>query len=482
MRYVQQFLSACHDGYLRNKAEREAAGETAAAMWGGEIADIVRSLCNCLVLIVGTDALHRHCPHAAVLAELSAPTPRTPSPRASGRYTMSASASASSVQTRAGSPIKPSEDPLGLGALGESETASTNWLERQPSNYQGHRAGEGRWALAGSVLHTWKGHSSGVLCADIHPSELTFATGGKDCLVKCWTTDTAKCKTIYRGHRNAVRDCFFVGGSGEVMASNDGALHVWDPDPGQRLLNFESEASPFTAFRPLPNPFTLAAATQESVWMIDVRAGAQVADWGLPCLQPPPSAFAAKPLRSVRATVVTVGGGDGDEGKPWVAVGDSGGGMCVLDARMGLVLYRWKVNSESGVSHAETVPGMPHMLLTAAERTLTVWDLSGNAPVALRSFQPHGAEAITALAPHPPYFGLSTAGHRVAATPLPPYDSTADEAQPRAVRIAGDAGGVGGPAAKGPFVKPTQVSNLALLPLHQVALVGYDDGTLKICH
>lgn len=395
---------------------------------------------------------------------------------------MSASASASSVQTRAGSPIKPSEDPLGLGALGESETASTNWLERQPSNYQGHRAGEGRWALAGSVLHTWKGHSSGVLCADIHPSELTFATGGKDCLVKCWTTDTAKCKTIYRGHRNAVRDCFFVGGSGEVMASNDGALHVWDPDPGQRLLNFESEASPFTAFRPLPNPFTLAAATQESVWMIDVRAGAQVADWGLPCLQPPPSAFAAKPLRSVRATVVTVGGGDGDEGKPWVAVGDSGGGMCVLDARMGLVLYRWKVNSESGVSHAETVPGMPHMLLTAAERTLTVWDLSGNAPVALRSFQPHGAEAITALAPHPPYFGLSTAGHRVAATPLPPYDSTADEAQPRAVRIAGDAGGVGGPAAKGPFVKPTQVSNLALLPLHQVALVGYDDGTLKICH
>lgn len=69
--------------------------------------------------------------------------------------------------------------------------------------------------------------------------------------------------------------------------------------------------------------------------------------------------------------MVTVGGGDGDEGKPWVAVGDSGGGMCVLDARMGLVLYRWKVNSESGVSHAETVPGMPHMLLTAAERTLT---------------------------------------------------------------------------------------------------------------
>jgi hypothetical protein len=161
--------------------------------------------------------------------------------------------------------------------------------------------------------------------------------------------------------------------------------------------------------------------------------------------------------------VVTVGGGDGDEGKPWVAVGDSGGGMCVLDARMGLVLYRWKVNSESGVSHAETVPGMPHMLLTAAERTLTgnffthlplqswppvlemalttttttrhdtrtVWDLSGNAPVALRSFQPHGAEAITALAPHPPYFGLSTAGHRVAATPLPPYDSSADEAQVR---------------------------------------------------
>jgi hypothetical protein len=49
--------------------------------------------------------------------------------------------------------------------------------------------------------------------------------------------------------------------------------------------------------------------------------------------------------------------------------------------------------------------------------------------VALRSFQPHGVEAITALAPHPPYFGLSTAGNRVSAIPLPPYDGTADEAQ-----------------------------------------------------
>lgn len=125
--------------------------------------------------------------------------------------------------------------------------------------------------------------------------------------------------------------------------------------------------------------------------MIDVRSGSQVADWGLPCLQPPQGSFTAKPLRSVhepaqwfacfvliermpiglqiKATVVSVGGES--EGKPWVAVGDSGGGMCVLDARMGLVLYRWKVNSEAGVTRAETVPGLPHILLTAAERTLT---------------------------------------------------------------------------------------------------------------
>jgi hypothetical protein len=66
MRYVQQFLGSCHDGYLRIRAEREAAGEAVAATWSGEIADIVRSLCNGLVLVVGTDALHRHCPHAYV--------------------------------------------------------------------------------------------------------------------------------------------------------------------------------------------------------------------------------------------------------------------------------------------------------------------------------------------------------------------------------------------------------------------------------
>lgn len=68
--------------------------------------------------------------------------------------------------------------------------------------------------------------------------------------------------------RNSVRDCYFVGGAGEVMASNDGAIHVWDPEPGQRLLHFESDNSPFTAFRPLFSPFTLAAATQESLWCV----------------------------------------------------------------------------------------------------------------------------------------------------------------------------------------------------------------------
>jgi hypothetical protein len=67
-----------------------------------------------------------------------------------------------------------------------------------------------------------------------------------------------------------------------------------------------------------------------------------------------------------------------------------------------------------------------------------------------------------------------------------------DELQPRAVRIADPLGGssggggvAGGLTAKGPaFLKPTtmHISNLALLPLHQVALVGYDDGTLKICY
>lgn len=58
-----------------------------------------------------------------------------------------------------------------------------------------------RWSLSGSVLHTWKAHGSGITCLDVHPSELTFATGGKDCWIRCWSTDAAKCKTIYRGHR-----------------------------------------------------------------------------------------------------------------------------------------------------------------------------------------------------------------------------------------------------------------------------------------
>lgn len=125
--------------------------------------------------------------------------------------------------------------------------------------------------------------------------------------------------------------------------------------------------------------------------------------------------------------------------------------MSVLDTRMGLVISRWKISNEASVTRSESVPGLPNLLLTAADRILTgtvrvsiagphtnatacgvVWDLSGAAPASLRSFQPH-SDAIATLAPHPPYYALSSAAHRLVATPLPPYDGTTDDIQVRII-------------------------------------------------
>jgi len=65
--------------------------------------------------------------------------------------------------------------------------------------------------------------------------------------------------------RSAIKDCYFVGG--EAVASNDGSLHLWDLESVQRLLRFEADASPFTAFRPMvSNPFSLAVATPDAIW------------------------------------------------------------------------------------------------------------------------------------------------------------------------------------------------------------------------
>jgi len=182
-----------------------------------------------------------------VLAELGPPTHRIPSSHSGARYRLSIAPS----RTAAVGPAKTTHDDASAQPpAGESETGcadytfwwvwfmrsyslcrNANWLERQPNNYrshrpplpfphpilpcsssccaspphthtEGHRAAEGRWSLSGTGLHTWRGHhNGGILSADVHPSECMFATGGKDCWVRCWSTDKVKSTVSYQGHR-----------------------------------------------------------------------------------------------------------------------------------------------------------------------------------------------------------------------------------------------------------------------------------------
>lgn len=60
------------------------------------------------------------CLSRAVLAELGTPTPGTPSPRSSVRY-----GSSSSVQTRAGSPAKPSDESSAVAMESDAPTYAT---------------------------------------------------------------------------------------------------------------------------------------------------------------------------------------------------------------------------------------------------------------------------------------------------------------------------------------------------------------------
>jgi len=56
-----------------------------------------------------------------------------------------------------------------------------------------------------------------------------FVSSAKDNLIKIWNVDHSQCLRTYSGHRGVVTGLEFLD-CGNVIASTDGIIQIWDPE------------------------------------------------------------------------------------------------------------------------------------------------------------------------------------------------------------------------------------------------------------
>eukprot|EP00041_Stephanoeca_diplocostata_P036608 m.1342664 g.1342664 ORF g.1342664 m.1342664 type:complete len:1750 (+) comp24899_c0_seq7:136-5385(+) len=216
-----------------------------------------------------------------------------------------------------------------------------------------------RFHFQHTLLDTMQGHTGGVKSVVVFNGERTVASASKDKTVKLWSVQQRSsvedpCRRTYLGHRRSVFDVLHTPRSGHI-ASCDGSVHVWDPENGHCLRQYEFRRNPGVCMAYVTDKHTLALGTNEgTLKLLDLRGDKAVTEWR-------PSNTAHGTLR-----VVAV-----DPSCAWVAVGFSSGLVSLLDVRTGLLLYCWRAHDNDITAIR---PLSSHSFLTASvDHTAALW-------------------------------------------------------------------------------------------------------------
>ncbi|KAF9944724.1 hypothetical protein BGZ65_011681, partial [Modicella reniformis] len=144
------------------------------------------------------------------------------------------------------------------------------------------------------AFNDWKlqgleGHTSAIRVIGANEYQRVLATGSKDRTVKLWSLDIHRaiespdyadarlgCLMTYNRHRRgAIYDLHFAtgGGSfgtGDIVASCDGQIHLWEPETGKTVHQFSTGKAPVVAMTPIHRSRYIAAGlvdgTRSASW------------------------------------------------------------------------------------------------------------------------------------------------------------------------------------------------------------------------
>jgi len=96
---------------------------------------------------------------------------------------------------------------------------------------------------------TLEGHTDSILTTQFSPNGKHLASGGGDCTVRFWDTETQTPSQLCEGHVNWVLIvCFSPDSEKLATGSVDGVLNIWDPETGKPLCrNIKAHAKWITS-------------------------------------------------------------------------------------------------------------------------------------------------------------------------------------------------------------------------------------------
>ncbi|KAF9140526.1 hypothetical protein BG015_001601 [Linnemannia schmuckeri] len=268
-----------------------------------------------------------------------------------------------------------------FGSPDKAKTAArleqlSNW-NRFLSTNQEEMAKSMQFAFNDWKLQGLEGHASGVRVIGANEYQRILATGSKDRTVKLWSLDIHRtienpdyadagsgCLMTYNGHRRgAVYDLHFAtgGGSfgtGDIVASCDGQIHLWEPETGKTVHQFNTGKAPVVTMVPIHRSrYIVAGLVDSTLTFLDSHTHLSLHNWR------------ATSSLGITVKVVTT-----NPAETLIATGFSNGTVSLLESRTGTLVGNWRA-SDSEITQMKFYTNDILITSAPADHMVCIWNV-----------------------------------------------------------------------------------------------------------
>ncbi|CAO3627368.1 unnamed protein product [Cunninghamella blakesleeana] len=241
-------------------------------------------------------------------------------------------------------------------------------------------------------LRGFAGHTSAVKCFALNEVDKLFASGSRDRTIKLWSLNVhqgienwetdpySESLITYNGHRRGlINDIHFLSshnGQTDMMASSDGQVHLWHPETGKLIYQYNSGRSTIVSLKPFSNSRNLVGATVEGyLTFMDTHNYCVLHTW---------KTSASLTIGTVKTIAV-------NKSETLIAVGYATGTISLLETRTGGLVASWK-GGDTEISMLKFYANDSLVSCAPADHLICCWNVN---PLALIKTIPATLDVIS---------------------------------------------------------------------------------------
>ncbi|CAO3674448.1 unnamed protein product [Rhizopus microsporus] len=221
-------------------------------------------------------------------------------------------------------------------------------------------------------LRGFAGHTGAIKSFSVNEPSKLFASGSRDKTVKIWSLNVhqgiehweidpfSESLMTYTGHRRGiVHDVHFLTTMSDTVASCDGHIHLWNPETGVGLHQFNTGRSPIVSVKPIFHYRQLVGGTMDgNLTFYDAHNHTALHVW--------------KTSLSTTAIfrVIAV-----NPSERLIAIGYSTGTISLLESRTGTLVASWK-GGESEITSMKFYTDDILVSCASADHVLYCWNVN----------------------------------------------------------------------------------------------------------